>query len=59
MRHNHNKHAKRPEDIYLKCDVVYADLPQISGVYRLDVLPLKTIYINRAADERTFYRHVF
>lgn len=53
MRKNHNKHARRPADSCYGWDVIYADLPQIRGVWRLEVAPLKTIYYNCAVDEYT------
>ena len=47
MRHNHPAHKVRTLDLY---DVVYIDLPEHGDVSRLIVPPLKTIYVNLAAD---------
>ena len=58
MRKNHSKHGRRPRDPFYRWDVVYTDLPQIRGIRRIEVAPLKTIFYNRAADRFSDYvRH--
>lgn len=46
MRRNYDKHIGRPERI----DTVYVDLENLWGVRSIYVKPLKTRYINIAAD---------
>ena len=55
MRRNHDKRSQREGHI----DTVYVDLPELYGVRSIYAKPLKTNYINMAADpdiacDRTF-----
>lgn len=47
MRRNYDRHARR--DMSERYDKVYVQLPELFGVRRIEARPLKTIYINMAA----------
>ena len=58
MRHNHPRRNSRTPNLDL-FDVEYIDLPEFPETHRLIALPMKAIYINRAADPSANLDRVF
>ena len=59
MRRNYSKHSRKHADPYRGFDIQFVKLPQTPEISRIDVLPLKTIYYNRAAADGYFCCRVF